>query len=57
MKTEEALDATSLRKWGEALKAEGNSLGDRLIAYADAWDAEVDDLEERIDSYAYSNDR
>ena len=51
------LDRARLREWGAALKAENNSLGDSLLAYADAWDAEVDSLEERIDALVYSNNR
>jgi hypothetical protein len=42
------INRDTLRKWGQALKDEGNSLGDSLLAYADAWDAEVADLNEDL---------
>jgi hypothetical protein len=34
----------SLRKWGQALKDEGNPLGESLLAYAAAWESEVKDM-------------
>lgn len=30
-----------LRRWAESLRGEGMTLGDSLLAYADAWDADV----------------
>lgn len=34
-----------LRRWGEALRSEGNLLGEVLLAYADEWDADIERME------------
>jgi hypothetical protein len=44
----------SLRKWGQALKDEGNPLGESLLAYADAWQAQVQEMAQEIRDTARS---
>lgn len=54
-------DRHSIRRWGEALKAKNNPLGESLLAYADAWDADIARMEQELEdccesaSYHYTS--